>query len=102
MLLTGDIEPEAQAAIIRAEPALQVDVMKVPHHGSRYQDPRLPQWSGARVALISAGEGNMYGHPAPETVNAWQRAGALVARTDTDGDLAIVQHGTIALVGRGG
>ena len=102
MLLTGDIEPEAQAAIIKGEPALQVDVLKVPHHGSRYQDPRLPRWSAARLALISAGEGNMYGHPAPETVNAWQQAGALVARTDTGGDIAVIGGPTLGLVSRNG
>ena len=101
-LLTGDIEPEAQAAIIAAEPILKVDVMKVPHHGSKYQDPRLPAWSGARVALISAGEGNMYGHPAPETMSAWQQIGALVARTDTGGDLAVIGGPTIGLVARKG
>jgi competence protein ComEC len=101
-LLTGDIEPEAQAAIIAAEPILKVDVMKVPHHGSKYQDPRLPAWSGARVALISAGEGNMYGHPAPETMSAWQQIGALVARTDTGGDLAVIGGPRIGLVARKG
>lgn len=102
VLLTGDVEPEAQAAMISAEPTLRVDVMKVPHHGSRYQDPRLPEWSNARVALISAGEGNSYGHPAPETVNVWLRAGALVARTDTGGDLAVVGGESLGLVSREG
>jgi competence protein ComEC len=102
VLLTGDIEPPAQAAIISAEPSLRVDVMKVPHHGSRYQDPRLPQWSGARLALISAGERNTYGHPAQETIGAWQQAGALVARTDTGGDLAVVTEPSLGLVSRGG
>jgi competence protein ComEC len=101
VLLTGDIEPPAQAAIISAEPSLRVDVMKVPHHGSRYQDPRLPQWSGARLALISAGERNTYGHPAQETIGAWQQAGALVARTDTGGDLAVVTEPSLGLVSRG-
>lgn len=102
LLLTGDIEPEAQAAIISAEPSLHVDVMKVPHHGSRYQDPRLPAWSQAKVALISSGEGNSYGHPAPETVAAWQQAGALVARTDIGGDLAVVGPRDLGLVPRRG
>jgi len=101
MLLTGDVEPEAQAAIIEAEPEMHVDVMKVPHHGSRYQDPRLPSWSHARLALISVGEGNMYGHPAPETVAAWRQVGALVARTDTEGDLAVVGETEIGVVARG-
>lgn len=102
MLLTGDIEPEAQAAIIAAEPTVHVDVMKVPHHGSRYQDPRLPGWSKARVALISVGEGNTYGHPAPETVSAWKQAGAVVARTDLGGDLAVVGTPDPGLVSRQG
>ncbi len=102
MLLTGDVEPEAQAAIINAEPTVRIDVMKVPHHGSRYQDPRLPTWSRARVALISVGEGNMYGHPAPETVKAWTDIGALVARTDLGGDLAVVGGERPGLVSRDG
>jgi competence protein ComEC len=102
ILLTGDIEPEAQAAIIGAEPGLHVDVMKVPHHGSRYQDPRLPTWSGARLALISVGSGNSYGHPAPETIDAWVRVGARVARTDTEGDIAVVGGSMLGLVSRGG
>jgi competence protein ComEC len=102
VLLTGDIEPPAQSAIVSAEPSLRVDVMKVPHHGSRYQDPRLPKWSGARLALISAGERNTYGHPARETIEAWQQAGALVARTDTGGDLAVVTEPSLGLVSRGG
>ena len=102
ILLTGDIEPEAQAAIIRAEPSLRVDVMKVPHHGSRFQDPLLPAWSGARLALISVGERNTYGHPAPETVTAWQVSGALVMSTAMGGDLAVVGGSGLGLVSRGG
>lgn len=104
LLLTGDVEVEAQTAIIAAEPNLRVDVVKVPHHGSRNQDPRLPAWSGGRVALVSVGLGNTYGHPAPETLDAWHQAGALVGRTDEQGDLAVVRDGmgVLGLVTRGG
>ena len=102
-LLTGDVEAEAQSAIIAAEPGLRVDVVKVPHHGSRNQDQRLPAWSGARIALMSVGVGNTYGHPAPETLDAWAGAGALVGRTDEQGDLAVVRDadGNLGLVTRG-
>ena len=102
-LLAGDVEAEAQSAIIAAEPDLRVDVVKVPHHGSRNQDPRLPAWSGGRIALVSVGVGNTYGHPAPETLDAWVRAGALVGRTDEQGDLAVVRDadGNLGLVTRG-
>ena len=103
VLLPGDVEAEAQTALMAGAPGLRVDVVKVPHHGSRNQDPRLPHWSGARVALISCGIGNRYGHPHPDTVRAWQQAGALIGRTDTDGDLAVVRtpQGDLGLVARG-
>jgi competence protein ComEC len=50
----------------------------------------LTTWAPAPVALISVGAGNDYGHPAPETIDAWASIGALVARTDRDGDVAVV------------
>jgi len=88
ILFTGDAEPEAQAAFLPDVP--QVDIVKVPHHGSRFQHPALPSTSGARVALIGVGEGNDYGHPAEQTLDAWQHA--LIGRTDTDGDIAVVDR----------
>ncbi len=90
ILLTGDIETEAQTAIERAWPDLGVDVLKVPHHGSRYQDRDFLLGLGARVAVISAGADNDYGHPAPELLGVLGAAGTTVLRTDTDGDVAVV------------
>ena len=40
--LGGDIEPEGQATLAAMLPGLHVDVLKVPHHGSRYQDVAVP------------------------------------------------------------
>ena len=65
-------------------------MLKVPHHGSRYQDPALLSGLGARLALISVGEDNEYGHPAPETLDLLEDAGAEVRRTDESGDVAVV------------
>jgi competence protein ComEC len=90
MLLTGDVEPEGQAALARALPGLGVDVLKVPHHGSRYQDEDWLLGLGARVALVSVGADNDYGHPAAETLAPLEAAGIQVLRTDRDGDLAVV------------
>lgn len=103
ILLPGDIEPEAQNAIMAANPNMSFDVVKVPHHGSRYQHPRFASWTHGRVAVISVGRGNTYGHPAPETISAWQELGALIGRTDEQGDLAVVASagGELGLVGRG-
>jgi competence protein ComEC len=90
ILLLGDVEVAAQVALRTSLAGPGVDVVKVAHHGSRYQDPALASWSGARVAVISAGVDNRYGHPAPETVRTWLDSGAVVARTDEAGDVAVV------------
>ena len=90
MLLLGDVEVAAQVALRTSLAGPGVDIVKVAHHGSRFQDPALASWTAGRVALISVGEGNRYGHPAPETLRAWEYAGALVARTDLAGDVAII------------
>ncbi|MFH9420853.1 ComEC/Rec2 family competence protein [Streptomyces sp. NPDC017529] len=90
-LLLGDLEPAAQQALLTQHPELSaVDVLKVAHHGSAYQDPELIRRLAPRVALISCGAGNPYGHPAPRTVQALRSQGARVLRTDTDGAIAVV------------
>ncbi|MET7347427.1 hypothetical protein ABZT42_05475 [Streptomyces mirabilis] len=60
------------------------------HHGSAYQDPELIRRVAPRLALISCGRDNPYGHPAPSTVAALRAGGAVVLRTDKDGALAVV------------
>ncbi|MFD0631836.1 ComEC/Rec2 family competence protein [Catenulispora yoronensis] len=89
LLLTGDIEPPAQHAVLAAHPDLAADVLKVPHHGSAYQDPDLFAVVHPRVAVISVGAGNTYGHPAARTVDLASGAGARVFRTDRDGQIVV-------------
>ncbi len=103
LLLTGDVEPPSQGAL-RREPGLApVDVLKVPHHGSRYQDPGLLTGLRARVALVSVGADNDYGHPDPAVLALLRASGALVRRTDRDGDVAVVvRDGDLRVVSRGG
>jgi competence protein ComEC len=90
VLLTGDVEPEGQEALARSFPGLRVDVLKVPHHGSRYQDEPWLLSLGARVALVSVGADNDYGHPAAAALGPLSAAGTRVLRTDEQGDLAVV------------
>ena len=90
LLLLGDVEIAAQVALRTSLAGPGVDIVKIPHHGSRFQDPALASWTAGRVAIVSVGEGNRYGHPAPETLRAWETQGALIARTDLAGDVAIV------------
>ena len=90
LLLCGDVEPPAQRALLETWAARPVDVLKVAHHGSAYQSPELLAAVRPRVAVISVGANNDYGHPAPRTLRALQRLGALVRRTDRDGTVAVV------------
>jgi competence protein ComEC len=90
--LGGDIEPESQEALARMLPGLHVDVLKVPHHGSRYQDLPFLRSLHARLAVISVGLHNDYGHPAPETVAGLAQTGERVLRTDQDGSVAVVER----------
>ena len=99
LLLTGDVEVDAQRALARAWPGLQVDVVKVPHHGSRYQFLPWLMGLGARVAVVSVGADNDYGHPAPETLAPLDAAGVRVVRTDLDGDVAVIADAGQVYVG---
>ncbi len=88
LLLLGDAETEEQGQLLGRSDT-RVDVLKVAHHGSARQDPALLAATRARVALISVGAGNSYGHPAPRTVHALSSLGMSVFRTDLDGSLAV-------------
>jgi competence protein ComEC len=90
ILLAGDIEPPAQDQIVRDSPVINFDVIKVAHHGSRYQSSDFASWADAEVAFISVGKDNDYGHPAPETISLYELNGSQVFRTDLQGDLAIM------------
>jgi competence protein ComEC len=89
VLLTGDVELDAQADLLSAGIDLRADVLKVPHHGSRYTAGAFLHAVRPRVALISVGAGNSYGHPSRQTVAALTSSGTRVLRTDRDGDVAV-------------
>jgi competence protein ComEC len=94
LLLLGDLEPPGQRGLLRAHPALPpIDVLKVAHHGSAHQHPGLLRGVRPRLALISCGRDNLYGHPSPRTVGALRAGGAVVLRTDTDGAIAVTGSG---------
>ena len=87
LLAAGDIEPIAQSQLVQQ--LSQVDMYKVAHHGSRYQDLNFMKALSPRISIISVGKDNTYGHPAPQTIVALSRIGSTVYRTDQDGALAI-------------
>ena len=87
-LFTGDAEAEVLAPLADEGSIPPIDILKVPHHGSKAGlTPELLKDLSPRIGLISVGEGNRYGHPKPETLNALEACGATVARTDQEGDV---------------
>ena len=103
VLLGGDLETAAQDSLLESALVPRVDVVKVPHHGSAKQSPGWALAARPRIALIGVGLDNDYGHPNPATVAAYRAVGALVGRTDLDGDLAVVldDAGRLGLVRHG-
>lgn len=94
LLLTGDIEREAGAAVLgglarqRAGPPF--DVLKVAHHGSANQSADLVRRVDAPIAIVSVGADNDYGLPAPSTMSLLAGLHGATYRTDQGGDVAVV------------
>lgn len=78
-LFTGDMEREAELALMARMKLERVDVLKVGHHGSRTSSHAA--WLGQlqpRIAVISRGPNNRFGHPHPEVLSRLRRVGARV------------------------
>jgi competence protein ComEC len=94
MLFTGDAGAEAEARILASGADVRADVLKVGHHGSAYSStPEFIRAVSPRYAVISVGRNNLFGHPAPSTLETLAHAGARVYRTDEDGAVTIDTDG---------
>ena len=93
-LLLGDVSAEIERAVAPQLTPARVRVLKVAHHGSRTSTSQelLDAWR-PQLALISAGRGNSFGHPARDVLERLDGAGARVLRTDRDGEITIVTDG---------
>jgi competence protein ComEC len=86
ILLSGDAEGD----VLTTLDIPQVEVFKVPHHGSRDSSMKaVLEKLKPQVAVISVGEGNSYGHPAQETLDRLRACGAKIFRTDRQGTIRI-------------
>jgi competence protein ComEC len=90
LLLTGDIELAAQSDLLASGADLRADVLKMPHHGSRYTSLQFLNAVAPRAVLVSVGAGNRYRHPDRGLMGGLERAGIAVRRTDQGGDTAVV------------
>jgi beta-lactamase superfamily II metal-dependent hydrolase len=88
-LYTGDIEKERERELCsRVDSLLDVDILKIPHHGSSSSStPAFIKTVNPDIAIISCGEENSYGHPHDEVLALYYNLDIDIYRTD--------QHGTI-------
>ncbi len=93
-LFTGDIESEAESAILERAPPVEAEVLKVAHHGSQYSStaPFLTAVD-PETAVISVGP-NSYGHPTAEAIQRLHDAGATIYRSDLRGTIVVTTDGT--------
>lgn len=102
MLLTGDIQDEAQQQLLDDQVDLRADVMEQPHHGSAKVLPAFVAAVHPTVSAIGVGLGNDYGQPSPKALAQLAVIGTTILRTDLQGDAAVcVQDGRISTVTRG-
>ncbi len=95
-MLTGDMASLIEDELVRevAIEDLASDVLKVGHHGSKYSTDEV--WLrevSPSVAVISAGKGNTYGHPAPEVLGRIEKQGARILSTMDQGTITLVSDG---------
>lgn len=91
-LFTGDIEEEAEGAILASGQALTNTVLKVPHHGGKTSlSDEFLEGVSPQLAVISVGRDNRFGHPAPETLEKLREVAVL--RTDEQGTIEVVTDG---------
>lgn len=96
-LAWGDLETAGQVAVASTlSSPVVVDVVKVAHHGSSIQSASLAGAVTARVAAISVGADNPYGHPTEETITLYALYAAAVMTTARCGDIAVGGDGTVA------
>ena len=91
ILLTGDIEVKAEQALVRDYGTeLESSVLVVPHHGSNTSSTlSFLSTVRAKIAVVSAGSHNRYGHPSPEVIDQYERLGIRLLNTARYGEIII-------------
>ncbi|MEO9095792.1 MAG: ComEC/Rec2 family competence protein [Microbacteriaceae bacterium] len=88
-IFLGDLGNEPQARVLAANRIGPMDVVKVAHHGSADQNPRMYQQVRARVGIIGVGVHNDYGHPTPKLLGILAAVGTTAERTDRQGMILV-------------
>ena len=95
ILLTGDIEKHTEEKLVEAHAPLAADFLKAAHHGSKTSSTEdFISAVAPRVAVVSVGEANSFGHPSESVVERFQQGGVRLLRTDRDGSISALTDGT--------
>ena len=92
-LFTGDIPSNVEEDLYKKYGEIDVDVLKVAHHGSGYSSSvTFFQMVHPRIAMIGVGEHNLYGHPARIVIKRLEERKIKILRTDLDGSFSIITY----------
>ena len=98
-LFTGDAGKEVEREILEATPTLDVEVLKVGHHGSRTSsDGAFIRRISPNIALITCGYNNPYQHPHADTIEVLERNTVAVYRSDLNGKIVLTSDGETVTV----
>jgi len=98
LLLAGDVEAAAERDLLASPAGLRADILKVAHHGSATSTtPDFLAAVSPRIALISVGRHNRFGHPSPDVLARLSAARVKTFRTDRDGDVALLVRSGLIL-----
>jgi competence protein ComEC len=94
LLLTGDIQKEAEYQILKTGHPLRSDILKIPHHGSASSStPPFLQRVKPTFAILSVGERNIGRLPRPEVLRRYEEMGSEIFRTDKHGAITVITDG---------
>lgn len=93
-LFTGDIGHKEELALWARGVLTKIDVLKVPHHGSKYSSSsEFVKALRPELAVFEVGATNSYGHPTRDALIQYDMVGAKIKRTDIDGEVEIASDG---------
>ncbi|MCC6163806.1 MAG: ComEC/Rec2 family competence protein [Acidobacteria bacterium] len=99
ILLPGDIGAQVESHVAARVTPAPISVLRLAHHGSASSTTRESlETLDPALAIVSAGRGNRFGHPAPSVLRRLHEAGTGVLRTDRDGAIQLATNGRVVLV----
>ena len=99
IIYTGDIEKDAIKKLLELDElgkstfSLKSDILKVPHHGSKYSlNEKFLKKINPNISIISAAENNIYGHPHREVLESLEEVGSKIYKTNISGEIFLTEN----------